>query len=117
MGLSAYQMHRVCRSSRSAPAVAGPTGHKVCIYVDGPEAASRVDVLIDADGPVSKLTAVPGCELAPVRGIGAGGLQTADELGLIMDGCDPSICPASGGVETPAGLPRPTAARAGSGCE
>jgi hypothetical protein len=64
------------------------TGHAVCIYVDDVDAASRVDVLIDADGPVSRLTAVPGYELAPVRGIPAGGLHPADELGLILDGYD-----------------------------
>lgn len=64
------------------------SGHRVCIYVDDVDAASRVDVLIDADGPVSRLTAVPGYDLAPVRGVGAGGLDPANELGLILDGYD-----------------------------
>jgi hypothetical protein len=64
------------------------SGHGVCIYVDDVDAASRVDILIDADGPVSQLTAVPGYELAPVRGVSPGGLRTADELGLILDGYD-----------------------------
>jgi hypothetical protein len=64
------------------------SGHRVCIYVDDVDAASRVDVLIDADDLVSPLTAVPGYELAPVRGVGAGALHPAGELGLILDGYD-----------------------------
>ncbi len=63
-------------------------GHRLCIYVDDVDAASRVDVLIDADGPVSQLTAVPGYELTPVQGVRPGGLPTANELGLILEGCD-----------------------------
>jgi hypothetical protein len=62
--------------------------HRLCIYVDDIDAASRVDVLIDADGPVSQLTAVPGYELTPVRGVKQGGLPPANELGLILDGYD-----------------------------
>jgi hypothetical protein len=64
-----------------------PDGHPVCVYADDDEAASRIDLLIDADGPPSALTAVPGYELAPVR-VSTRGLQTADELGLILDSCD-----------------------------
>jgi len=64
-----------------------PDGHAVCIYADDTEAASRIDVLIDADGPLLTLTAVPGYGLAPVR-ISARGLHKLDELGLILDGCD-----------------------------
>lgn len=59
----------------------------MCIYADDDEAASRIDLLVDADGPPSVLTAVPGYELAPER-VSTRGLQTADELGLILDGCD-----------------------------
>jgi hypothetical protein len=61
-------------------------GHQVFIYADDIDAASRIDVLIDADGPVWRLTAVPGYELEPVRGMQTGGLHPADELGLILDG-------------------------------
>lgn len=63
-------------------------GHQVFIYADDIDAASRIDVLIDADGPVWRLTAVPGYELEPVRGMRTGGLHPADELGLILDGYD-----------------------------
>jgi hypothetical protein len=62
-------------------------GHRVCIYADDDKTASRIDILIDADGPLSNLTAVPGYELAPVR-VGAQGLNPANELALILDGCD-----------------------------
>jgi hypothetical protein len=60
-------------------------GNRVCIYVDDVDAASRVDVIIGADDTVSQLTAVPGYELAPVRGAGPGELSLANELGLILD--------------------------------
>ncbi|MGH3192631.1 MAG: hypothetical protein ACRDPY_42890 [Streptosporangiaceae bacterium] len=62
--------------------------HRVCIYADDVEAASRIDVLIDAGDQVSELTAVPGYELAPIRGVSAGGLEVADELELILNGYD-----------------------------